>query len=457
MPHLPDKVRGEGPAGPPSPGGPTRKRLAAQVYLAVWRWHFWAGLLVSPVLIALAVTGTLIVFQPQLEPLLDRDLYFIEDGSGPQVPLQAFAEAVPRELPGFYLAHFYAYPDPARTWDGFAYRRTDHGITSRRVFFDWRQGELLGHQDYNTTFFRQVIEIHRTLLAGLPGRVVTESATCWGIVSVLSGLYLWWPRKKEKLFGVWLPRLRGAPRTILRDWHTVPALYLSLVLLVIMVTGLFFSPLWGAGFRAGAFLTGGFPAFLLSPPASKPAEDPEQPPISLDEVLALAGQHYPFTRETYEIVLPTPGSQEAFQVLNANNLPWKPIAILFIDAYTGERLHYATGSDLPWQTHLARLFYPIHTGAVLGWPTQILALLACLVLMATTLLGVVMWWRRRPKGRFGSPRQPPPGTTPAWIIALTAALALFLPTVGLALAALFLFGLARNRLTRRTPAGLPPD
>lgn len=430
-----DGVRMDKPVGNMGSGvqGNIARKLASQLYLAVWRWHFWAGLLVSPVLIALAITGAIIVFQPQLEPLIDKHLYYMKEGAQPQVPKQAFADAVAREMPGFYLVHFYAYPDPERTWDGFAYKKSDDGVESRRVFFDWHKGALIGQQDYNATFFREVIEIHRTLLAGLPGRIVTETATCWGIVSVLTGLYLWWPRKQEKVWGVWLPRIRGAARTVLKDWHTVPALYLSLILLVIMVTGLFFSHLWGTGYRAFAFFSGGVPEFYLSPPKSTIPAVVDTMPLSLDAVSDIASRRYNFEAENYEIALPAPGTDEPFSVVNANVLPWRNSAILYLDAYTGEELLFATGANLPWQSHLARLFYPLHTGLVFGLPTQILALLACIVLIATTSLGVLMWWRRRPAGTFGAPRQPPGGIAPKWMIAVTIALAIFLPTVGVSL------------------------
>jgi hypothetical protein len=52
----------------------------------LWRWHFYAALFVMPLLIVLAITGTIYCFQPQIEPLLYRDRMVVADTHGPQLP-----------------------------------------------------------------------------------------------------------------------------------------------------------------------------------------------------------------------------------------------------------------------------------------------------------------------------------------------------------------------------------
>jgi uncharacterized iron-regulated membrane protein len=84
------------------------------------------------------------------------------------------------------------------------------------------------------------------------------------------------------------------------------------------------------------------------------------------------------------------------------------------------------------------LFYPIHTGTIGGWLTQVVALIACIVLAALSLTGVWLWWQRRPKGKLGAPKPPPDKSVPSWIAWTTVALAIFLPTVGLTLLAIYL-------------------
>ena len=41
-------------------------------YAAVWRWHFYAGLLCLPFFCWLAITGSVYLFRPDIEAWLDR-------------------------------------------------------------------------------------------------------------------------------------------------------------------------------------------------------------------------------------------------------------------------------------------------------------------------------------------------------------------------------------------------
>ena len=41
-------------------------------YRAVWRWHFYAGLLCIPFVIVLSISGLIYLFKPQIEVWNDR-------------------------------------------------------------------------------------------------------------------------------------------------------------------------------------------------------------------------------------------------------------------------------------------------------------------------------------------------------------------------------------------------
>ena len=52
--------------------------VAGQVYRAFWRWHFYAGLVVLPFMMLLAVTGGLYLFKDEIEAVLYRPLQTVE-------------------------------------------------------------------------------------------------------------------------------------------------------------------------------------------------------------------------------------------------------------------------------------------------------------------------------------------------------------------------------------------
>ena len=58
----------------------------ADLYRAVWRWHFFAGLLTLPFLLWLAVTGSLYLYKPELERVVYGDWL---RAAAPGAPLSA--------------------------------------------------------------------------------------------------------------------------------------------------------------------------------------------------------------------------------------------------------------------------------------------------------------------------------------------------------------------------------
>ena len=70
-------------------------RPAASLYRAVWRWHFYAGLITLPFLILLAVTGGLYLFRAEIDGLIHRDVKRVEARmTGERPPSEIVAQAV---------------------------------------------------------------------------------------------------------------------------------------------------------------------------------------------------------------------------------------------------------------------------------------------------------------------------------------------------------------------------
>ena len=44
----------------------------AALYRMIWRWHFYAGLLVMPLILVLSVTGSIYLFKPQIDRWEER-------------------------------------------------------------------------------------------------------------------------------------------------------------------------------------------------------------------------------------------------------------------------------------------------------------------------------------------------------------------------------------------------
>ncbi len=90
-----------------------------------------------------------------------------------------------------------------------------------------------------------IFRLHGELLQGDRGSMLVETAASWVIVMLITGLYLWWPRGGQGLAGVVYPRVSRGKLTLWRDLHAVTGLWVSLLALFLLVSGLPWAKSWG--------------------------------------------------------------------------------------------------------------------------------------------------------------------------------------------------------------------
>ncbi|MNC60829.1 hypothetical protein D3C75_1107350 [compost metagenome] len=80
----------------------------------------------------------------------------------------------------------------------------------------------------------------------------------------------------------------------------------------------------------------------------------------------------------------------------------------------------------------------LHEGKMFGVFNQIVVLLICLMILLSAISGVVIWWKRRPLGKFGVP--PLRHDLPTWKtgVLIMLALAVMFPLVGASLVVVWL-------------------
>ena len=417
-------------------------KTQASLYRVFWRWHFYAGILVGPVLLVVAVTGALYIFKDELERVIYPDLMFVT----PQtvtVPLDRQAAVVAEAYPGWRVDTVEVEADPTRA---ISIRIRDDSSHSQRVYVNQHTGMIQGALG-DTSFFRVVLAIHRQLFIGTTGRVVVEVVTCWTIILLVTGLYLWFPRRRKKVKGVLLPRLSAKPYTVLRDLHSISGALLMPVALTMAGTGLLYTWGWGTLYQAASAAS----ERRTEKPRSTSA--PNASLLPLDQAVAIVRERAPGASF---IDVQIPAASHAPLVARARigerNGPRNRV-VLSLDRSTGDVLAVKTSDQFPllgwWRT---KWNYPLHVGSVLGTTTKVIWLMACFVLAMLPVMGFWMWWQRRPAGHTGFPRRLE-RRVPWWLAGVIALFGFLLPAAG---ATILLIGggeLAVRRVRRwRTPA-----
>ena len=413
------------------------------LYRRIWRWHFWVGLLACPVLLVLSITGALYTFREEIENWQRSDLTFVESGSL-ALPASTQLAAAQLAYPDWKPTRITLSPDSQKATVILVDRPDKSAGTNWAVFVNPATAAIVGDSDARSPFFTTVLKIHRTLFAGTFGRIVVESTTSWTFVLLVSGVCLWWPRNWRHVSGVWLPRLRAKPYTVLRDLHSIAGILFAPVLGLIAFTGLFFTIVWLWSFNAVTDNAGNFPRPLLAALPSAVAGFGIQS-NALDRAATEASERYP--HDTLTIQLPKK-AEDSFQITARHGSGPSVSGRLSVDRSSGTVLgeQRAENLSLPEQARLYVL--PIHMGTIGGSGTKVLAFLACLVLAGLGISGVWMWLRRRPMGATGFPRSSDSPVPKAAVITIVW-LAVVFPTVGLSLIAVLVGEWVFHRFTRR--------
>ena len=431
-------------------------------YNLAWRWHFYAGLFVAPFMILLALTGIIYLFKPQLDSLMYDHLLNVT----PAHHSLSADEQLNRVKAAYPQGHISQYLPPINL-ERSAQFVLHNGGRELNVFINPYNGDVLGEQDAKLNLQAVARALHGELMIGTLGDRLVELAAGWGVVLVVSGLYLWWPRGQSAAGILW-PRLSRRARPLWRDFHAVTGFWGAALLLFMLISGMTWTGFWGKQY---ADVWNQFPAAMWNnvptsdiearslntatrqtvpwalentpmPVSGAHAEHmghgatpsgPAAPGITLQDVVDTATARK--VEPGYSITLPTTATG-VFTVAVFADDP-RNDATLHIDQYTGQVL-----ADVRWQhySNVARateMGVMLHEGKLFGSLNQIAILLVCLMILLSSISGLVIWWKRRPQGRLGVP--PLRHDLPTWKtgVAIMIALAIVFPLVAASLIAVW--------------------
>ncbi|SEK55155.1 Uncharacterized iron-regulated membrane protein [Pseudoxanthomonas sp. GM95] len=441
---------------------------AKALYRAVWRWHFYAGLLVLPFLAWLALTGAAFVYHKPLDRLVHHHLLVVTPSSTPQASPQRIAEAALAAQPG----QVFRYTTPV-TADASA----EVGVVTARgerrvVYVDPGDARVLGSLPDRGTFGWTMRRLHSLDLLGTWANALIEISAGWAILLVLTGVYLWWPRGRKG--GVVTVRGKPAQRLFWRDLHAVTGIAAGGALLFLALTGMPWSWFWGAqvnalanghdyGYPAGVRVQvpmsqqrlahSTVPAWSLQQaqlPQSTPpdamadmpnmehaghggmamgASAPQAGAIGLDAALKqfdLRG-----LAPGYSVSLP----QGARGVYTASVYPddLHRQRVVHLDQYSGQVLLDMDYADYGPLAKALEWSINVHMGQEFGWLNQLLLVLACACIVLLCVSAAVMWWKRRPSGSLGVPPLPAQPRALKVVVGLLVIGGVLFPLVGLSL------------------------
>ena len=434
----------------------------SSLYRAIWRWHFFAGLLSVPFMVLLAVTGSIYLFHDEIEHTAFSYRSVVADPGTPPLAASALLERAVAAVPGSAPASFL---EPASSRDSTVVTVKGPG-GKVRVYLDPYTGAVLDRVRSDREFAYLVKKIHSMKLFGVFAERLIEAMAGLVMVLVVTGIYLWWPRGQSG----GLVTVRGTPRTRLwwRDTHAVTGLIAGGVIFFLALSGMPWSGFWGAKLQDYSGRLGiGFPARLWAEvPASTmptsavmpaagwvvanapvPTSTPTTEAAAVGADRAIAAAHAAGMRIGFELTLPD-GPKGVYTAGTYLGDLSKERTV-HIDQYSGRPLVNLGFDDYGPVGRAIEFSINVHQGLEWGLPNKLVMLAACLATVLASASALVMWWKRRPVGRVGVPPEPADARVyrGLWVAAIAFGLAF--PVTGLAIAAM----LALDLLLVRT---VPP-
>jgi uncharacterized iron-regulated membrane protein len=459
--------------------------VRTHLYRAIWRWHFYAGICVLPLVLALALSGLAMLASTPLDRYLHSELLSVAASGAPLAASEqvaAVADAYPNADVITYFGGLAA-DESARITIMSTHVAAGHEATHRdaglvTVFVDPYTGDVLGELDETRTVYAWAKKVHGTLLLGTAGDYIIEIGAGFGVLMIVTGLYLWWPRDGRTARQVLLPAVTGTGRRRWRHLHAAAGVWSAPLLLFFFVSGLAWTPFWGGKLvQTWSSLPGeAFDAPLATATHESLGEGARRAvpwaveqtplplsgsrrgapgiasdgPIAVDDVVAYARAagferfrvHLPRgPHGVWTVASTTIGGDT--QVLDGDH-------IVHLDADTGNVLADIRFDDYAPMGKLMAAGIPLHQ-ADTGTANLLVNVVFCFGVIGMCVAALGAWWARRPGGARRLVPPPLPRDARVWrtAVGLMLTLSVAFPLVAVTIAVVIGLDLL---LLRRVPA-----
>ncbi|MEM7463936.1 MAG: PepSY domain-containing protein [Pseudomonadota bacterium] len=429
---------------------------ANKFYLAAWRWHFYAGLFVVPFFAILAVTGMAMAWIAYVDGRDGERIAVVQQEQS--LPITVQGEAALAAVPGGTLKQYVA----PRADNLAAIFRVDVEGKATMVAVDPYTATVLAEYPRRIGWYDFADNVHSDLLLGVAGDRILEIAASLGMVLIVTGLYMWWPRGAGWR-GTLVPSLATGGRSMWKSLHGVFGIWISLFLVFFLISGLAWAGIWG-GKIVQAWSQ--FPAEKWdNVPLSDtthgslnngPKEVPwalELTPMPASGSMAGTAILKPGTKLNLNSIdglartigfdgryqLNLPGGETGVWTLSQDSMSTDstdPMSdrTVHIDQYSGKILADVRYEDYSRAGKAMAVGIALHMGTLGLW--SVLAnTVVCLSVLLLCASSIVMWWKRRPSGSIRLAAPPLPRDMPLWqgAVIIGLAVSMAFPLAGITL------------------------
>ncbi|MDO8938806.1 MAG: PepSY-associated TM helix domain-containing protein [Methylicorpusculum sp.] len=347
-----------------------------------------AGLLMA----IIGLTGSVSLYRDTLDKLFNPALA-IEHSQDNYQSLDKLLDAVKKAHPDRHGAWTLEMPDASHdtvtAWFEKPYETTGQIYAPLMVSINPYTAEVVASRLWGQTAMTWLLDWHKQLAWDALGWQIVGGVGLLMVLSVLSGLYLWWPARKH-LFAVFSTQHNSLIKFAF-DAHRLIGLLSAVALLSLALTGLNLSfPQMLESLTGSTGMShGGNGPLILSTAV------PNNRPVRLSEAAFIAKAPFP-KAELRRITTPS-GVDGTFQVnlRQGSEINQKhPFTMVWIDRWSGHIKEVRDPAKFSTGEKLMAWMWPVHTGEALGASGRFIWFLSGISLVLLYVSGVMRWLHR---------------------------------------------------------------
>jgi len=356
--------------------------------------HVYMALIFGLFFSILGLTGSLSVYREEIDTFLNSDLR-IEAESDQTLSLDKIFAQIKKSHPNRHGAWTLEMPSAANrvitAWFENPKESVDQFYAPLMVAVNPYTGQVIKSRFWGDTLTTWILDLHTHLHFGTSGRTMVASLAGLLSLSILSGLYLWWPGLQH-LAQILRIRQRAGLMTLLMDSHRLLGSISAIGLLLLAFTGFHLA----------------YPALLESltdssgmghgdeGPTVRSTAIPNNKPISIEEAVLVARGLFP-SSEVRRITTPA-GELGTYRInlrqkqeLNQHH----PFTSVWVDRWSGQIRAVNNPSQFSAGQTFTTWQWPLHTGEAFGETGRLLTFMAGFTPLILWLSGLTHWLYRK--------------------------------------------------------------
>ncbi|UUO08400.1 PepSY domain-containing protein [Blastopirellula sp. J2-11] len=360
--------------------------IARRIWLKV---HLYLGLTAGLIFALAGVTGSILVFEHAFDENLNAEMMLTEN-RGERRSLEEITALAQQQFPELGHVERIAVP---RTEENVYYVRFNAKSSggkpvSTEVFYDPYTAESLGQRPERSGLIAWIYDLHARLQFGKTGRILMGVIALTVIISIITGIVLWWPLQKGGWRIAW-----GIRRNKLNfDLHKTSGLLMTPPLLLIAFTGVYL----GLPFLVKPVV--GMFSIETKNPQKVTSVVPTSPtdPIGPDRAAQLAAEVMPGS-ELFFVHLPqrADDTYKVFVRQQGEIGQLRGTGRIWLDQYSGEVRATRDWSKFTFADTYYRIQLALHCGDAFGFGGRLLFFVVGFVPAALYVTGFLLWWRKK--------------------------------------------------------------